>query len=47
MQVLTAILAFVSFTLAIIGLADNEILIGLTGIVGLVAAFMSEDIAAL
>lgn len=47
MQVLITILAFVSFTLTIVGLADGETLVTITGIVGLVTAFMSEDIAAL
>lgn len=46
MQVLIALLGFVSFTLAIIGLADGETLVTLAGIVGLVTAFMNEDIAA-
>lgn len=47
MQVIIAVLAFVSFTLTIIGLSDCEPLIAGAGIVGLVATFMSEDIAAL
>ena len=47
MQFLIAVLAFVSFTLAFIGLADGEPLVAVAGIAGLVAAFMSEDIAAL
>ena len=47
MQIIIAILAFVSFTLAFIGLADGEALVALAGIAGLVAALMSEDIAAL
>lgn len=47
MQVLIAVLAFVSFTLTIVGISDCEPLIAVAGIAGLVAAFMSEDIAAL
>ena len=47
MQVLIALSGFVSFTLAFIGLADGEALVALAGIAGLVAALMSEDIAAL
>lgn len=46
MQVLIAILAFVSFTLAIIGFADGETLVTLAGIVGLLTAFMHEEIGA-
>lgn len=46
MQIIIAILAFVSFTLAFIGLADNDMLISLVGIVGLLTAFMHEEIGA-
>ena len=44
MKVLIAILGFIGFTLAIIGLADNEPLIALAGITGLVAALIHEEI---
>ena len=44
MKILIAVLGFVGFTLAVIGLADNEPLIALAGIAGLVAALMHEEI---
>ena len=44
MKYLIAILGFVGFTLAIIGLADNEPLVALAGITGLVTALMHEEI---
>ena len=46
MQVLIALLGFVSFTLAFIGLADGEPLVAVAGIVGLLTAFMHEEIGA-
>ena len=46
MQIIIAILAFVSFTLAAIGLADGDMLVTLAGITGLVTALMHEEIAA-
>lgn len=46
MQVLIAVLGFVSFTLAAIGIADCDLLVTLAGITGLVVALMQEEIAA-
>lgn len=46
MKIIIAILAFVSFTLAFIGLADNDMMVSLAGIAGLLTAFMHEEIGA-
>ena len=44
MKILIAVLGFIGFTLAIIGLADSEPLVALAGIAALVVALMSEEI---
>ena len=46
MQVIIAVLGFLSFVLAFIGLADGDLLVTLAGITGLVTALMHEEIAA-
>ena len=46
MQVIIAVLGFLSFVLAFIGLADGDLLVTLAGITGLVTALMHEEIRA-
>jgi len=46
MQFIIALLGFLSFVLAFIGLADSDLLVTLAGITGLITALMHEEIAA-